>query len=208
MKKLLVVSGITGSVKIKSNTGRFTVSMNSNMIVDLQELAHLKQLAQNIKNYELIGKYDGLKQNIASYHFKKDVLKLLKQRDSYILEGGCCFFLNYLLNSRKEQFQEEQIKAADLEAQKLLQNCGDPQALLKQYFKNYDNSISISDRYRIQKALRFALLTNGESITTPFNEEDPRLCDQFDVRGIFLNEPQENISKKIYTRQSLLLYQV
>ncbi|CAD8155175.1 unnamed protein product [Paramecium pentaurelia] len=211
MKKLLVVSGLTGSGK--SQVVQILSEQLKSKIIPVDSLQIYKNwpISSNwpktLQNYELIGKYDGLKQTITSYRFKKDVLQILKQKDNYILEGGCCFFLNYLINSRKEQFDEEQIKAADIQASKLLENCGDPQALLKQYFLNYDDSINISDRYRIQKALRFALLTNGQSITSPFNEEDPRLCDELDIRGFFLTEPQENISKKIYARCDQMIQQ-
>ncbi|CAK73884.1 unnamed protein product (macronuclear) [Paramecium tetraurelia] len=204
MKKLLIVSGLTGSGK--SQLVQLLGEQLKTIVIPVDSLQIYKNwpISSNwpkkIDNYELIGKYDGLKQTITSYHYKMEVMEILKQRDNAILEGGCCFFMNYLLNSRKEQFEENQIKAADLEASKLLENCRDPQALLKEHFKNYDDSINSSDRYRIQKALRFALLTKGESITSPFNQDDPRLCDEMDIRGFFFTEPQENISKKIYAR--------
>ncbi|CAD8068228.1 unnamed protein product [Paramecium sonneborni] len=204
MKKLLVVSGLTGSGK--STVVQILSEQLKTPVIPVDSLQIYKNWPissnwpKNKETYKLIGKYDGLKQSITSYHFKKDVLEILKQTDNPILEGGCCFFLNYLLNSRKEQFSDEKIKAADQEALKLLQNCEDPQSLLKSYFTSYDDSINISDRYRIQKALRFAILTNGQSITSPFNEQDPRLSDEMDIRGFFITEPQINISKKIYSR--------
>lgn len=49
----------------------------------------------------------------------------------------------------------------------------------------YDYSLESSDKYRMLKALKYILLTNGERFTNP-SQQGKRLIDEYDVRGIFL----------------------
>jgi tRNA dimethylallyltransferase len=56
----------------------------------------------NHKQYLLIGKFDSLHHSVSSVDYKSIVLKELQSIDKPFIEGGCCFYLNYLLNSKKE----------------------------------------------------------------------------------------------------------
>ena len=68
-------------------------------------------------------------------------------------------------------------------------NCSDPQILLKSLCKKYNEQPAITDKYRLIRAIRFALLTNGETYQSPFKIEEPKLSEILDVRGFFLSEP-------------------
>ncbi|CAD8206736.1 unnamed protein product [Paramecium pentaurelia] len=212
MKKLLIVSGLAGSKK--QEVVQILNKQMKTKIIPADSLQVYKNWPistnwpkENLSNYELIGKFDGLTNFITTFQFKKEVLKILQNMENPIIEGGCCFFINQILKSRQEQFSEEQIQIADQKAKEILLNCSDPQNLLKQLCQKYNESPPITDKYRLIRAIRFALLTKGREFQSPFKYDEYKLCEILDVRGFFLSEPQGNICQIIYERCNEMLKQ-
>ncbi|CAD8192410.1 unnamed protein product [Paramecium octaurelia] len=211
MKKILIVSGLAGSQK--QEVVQVLSQQMKTKVLPADSLQVYKNWPisthwpKHLSNYELIGKYDGLTNFVTSFQFKREVLKFLQNIDNPIIEGGCCFFINQVLKSRHEQFSEEQIQMADQKAKQILLNCSDPQTLLKQLCNKYNESPPIIDKYRLIRAVRFALLTDGKQYQSPFKHDEPKLCEILDVRGFFLSEPQENICQIIYERCNEMLQQ-
>jgi len=70
---------------------------------------------------------------------------------------------------------------------------------LKEICPSYDDSILRNDYYRIEKALRYAIASEGQSFL-PKKGTDESIKDQYDVRGFFLTMNADNIKTAIEQR--------
>ncbi|CAD8113713.1 unnamed protein product [Paramecium sonneborni] len=211
MRKLLIISGLAGSSK--QEVAKILSRQMKTKVLPADSLQVYKNWPistnwpNDLSNYELIGKYDGFSNLLTCFQVKSEVIQTLNKIENPIIEGGCCFFINQLLKARHEQFSELEIQIADQKAKEMFLNCQDAQTLLKSLCKKYNGQFIITDKYRMIKAIRNALLTNGETFQSTFNINEPKLSEIFDVRGFFLSESQENICKKIYKRCDDMLKQ-
>jgi len=70
---------------------------------------------------------------------------------------------------------------------------------LQEICPHYDNSIPPTDVYRIEKALKYAIASNGQTFLWTDHLEE-KLKEIYDVRGFFLTTAQEKLKPLIDER--------
>ena len=70
---------------------------------------------------------------------------------------------------------------------------------IKELCPAYDNSIDLKDFYRLEKALKYVIASDGKTCTwTDLDEE--KISTMFDVRGFFLTMDQHDLKTAIDKR--------
>ena len=65
---------------------------------------------------------------------------------------------------------------------------------------SYDDSISKNDFYRLEKAFRYAIISNGSTFGSKDDNISPALKDRYDLRSFFFVMDSVNIKEIIERR--------
>ncbi|KAM3130651.1 hypothetical protein pb186bvf_017243 [Paramecium bursaria] len=156
-KKLIIISGVTSGGKSQISS-QIAQQLNTRIILG-DSLQMYKNWPISSGWYEKSDKYilqgilDASNGKISSQRYKELVVEQIEKQDNPLIEGGCSFYLRYLLESGHTYFTEEQMQEADKKAQELLNKSQKKWQVLQQYCPSYDNSINDNDNYRFQKGI-------------------------------------------------------
>jgi len=212
--KLVLISGLTavGKTLIASQLAK---KLNTEIIVgDSLQIYKNYVISSNYPSplelkftkYNLLGQIDVFQKRIISSEYKQMVLneisRIHKNGCTPIIEGGSGFYLNYLLTSSDHMYDEAKWDGATEEARKIREDLNDGNKMiekLQEICPHYDNSIPPSDLYRLEKALKYAIASDGKTFLWTDQTEE-KLKEIFDVRGFFLTTAQEKLKPIIDER--------
>lgn len=120
------------------------------------------------------------------------------------IEGGSVFYLNFLLNASGQEFPSELWDQFVEKAKEMItpfKSWEENEATLKKACPSYDFSVTRNDYYRLQKALTFALVTEGKSFKRS-SQEESIIRQNYDVRGFFLHQNIRELNQ-IYQRRCM-----